>query len=311
MGEREVLKRFEVALDISRSISNRAFTVVEGDTGNLLHITLTDNGMPVDLTGCRVLAVFSKSNGTSSQDSGVEEGGVSLGGKSGNEVTISLFNSSFAPGMVECELQVYSGEDRMTLVTSAKFNFNCRRGILNGETVQSTGDYPVLVALIAETEKAAAAAYAAAAATGQAAHASRHAAGGTDPLTPAAIGAATAEHTHAPATIGAAAAEHTHTPAAIGAAAAPIIAANVAVELSCWADDATFAAYPYRAAVPVSAAKEGMYAYVSFDAAESDSGAYAKQTAAYEGGVYIYANALPATTITLLTVLLIPVGGAV
>ena len=96
----------------------------------------------------------------------------------------------------------------------------------------------------------------------------------------------------------------------IGAAAAPIAAVNVAVETGMWADDTTFAAYPYRAAVPVSGAKEGMYAYVSFDAAESDSGAYAKQTAAYEGGVYIYANALPAATITLLSVLLIPVGGA-
>ena len=96
----------------------------------------------------------------------------------------------------------------------------------------------------------------------------------------------------------------------IGAAAAPIAAVNVAVETGMWADDTTFAAYPYRAAVPVSGAEEGMYAYVSFDAAESDSGAYAKQTAAYEGGVYIYANALPAATITLLSVLLIPVGGA-
>ena len=105
----EVLKKFEIALDIGRSISNREFSVVEGDTGNVLHILLTDDGEPVNLSGCRVLAIFSKSTGTSSQDSGAEDGGVCIGGAAGNEVTISLFNTSFAPGMVECELQIYSG----------------------------------------------------------------------------------------------------------------------------------------------------------------------------------------------------------
>ena len=141
----EVLKKFEIALDIGRSISNREFSVVEGDTGNVLHILLTDDGEPVNLSGCRVLAIFSKSTGTSSQDSGAEDGGVCIGGAAGNEVTISLFSTSFAPGMVECELQIYSGAALKTLVTSAKFNFTCRRGILNDETVQSTGEYPLLV----------------------------------------------------------------------------------------------------------------------------------------------------------------------
>lgn len=188
MGGGEVLKEFEIALDITRSISNREFSVVEGDTGNVLHILLTDDGEPVNLSGCRVLAIFSKSTGTSSQDSGAEDGGVCIGGTAGNEVTISLFSTSFAPGMVECELQIYSGAALKTLVTSAKFNFTCRRGILNDETVQSTGEYPLLVGLMAQAaaavetaDAAAAAAYAAAAATGQAAHASRHAEGGCGP----------------------------------------------------------------------------------------------------------------------------------
>ena len=138
MGGGEVLKEFEIALDITRSISNREFSVVEGDTGNVLHILLTDDGEPVNLSGCRVLAIFSKSTGTSSQDSGAEDGGVCIGGTAGNEVTISLFSTSFAPGMVECELQIYSGAALKTLVTSAKFNFTCRRVILIDETVQST-----------------------------------------------------------------------------------------------------------------------------------------------------------------------------
>ena len=102
MGGTEVLKQFEIALDISRSISNRAFTVVEGDTGNVLHITLTDDGEPADLSGCRVLAIFSKSTGTSSQDSGAEGGGVTIGDGcvigAGSVVTRDIPPYSFAAG---------------------------------------------------------------------------------------------------------------------------------------------------------------------------------------------------------------------
>lgn len=303
MDAREVLKCFEVSLDISRSISNRTFTVVEGDTGNILHITLTDNGLPVDLTDCRVLAIFSKSNGTSSQDSGIADGGITLGGEDGNEVTVSLFNTSFAPGMVECELQVYSGEGRTTLVTSAKFNFSCRRGILNGETVQATSDYPVLVALIAETEKAAAAAYAAAEASGSATHAKRHAAGGADPLSPADIGAAQEGHTHSLASLGAAGADHGHTFLDVGAEQAKLVFRDVAVPAAGWAADAAYEAYPFRAAVALAGVTEAMTADVLFALADAVSGIYAPVNESYAGGVYLYASEQPGADITLPRVL--------
>ena len=54
MAMGKVTKSFKVTLDIARSISNREFSVVEGDTGNTLSITLNDDGKAVDLTGCRV-----------------------------------------------------------------------------------------------------------------------------------------------------------------------------------------------------------------------------------------------------------------
>lgn len=139
----EIKKSFPVMLDMKRSASNREFELVEGDTGNEITVTLKDDGQAVDLTGCRVLAVFSKSNGTSSQDS--EAGSLIV---SGNTVTIPVYAASVAPGLVECELQVYSGENNDTLVTSAKFNFKCRRGILNADTLESTDEYPLLVGLI-------------------------------------------------------------------------------------------------------------------------------------------------------------------
>lgn len=147
-----VKKTFDIALDIAASSSNRAFTVVEGDTGNVLCIALTDDGEPVDLTGCRVIAVFSKSNGTAAQDSQQADGGVHLEGALNNQVRIDLFPGSFAPGMVECELQIYSDETLNTLVTTAKFNFNCRPAMLSADAMESTGQLPMLRALMEQVE---------------------------------------------------------------------------------------------------------------------------------------------------------------
>lgn len=147
-----VRKYFDVALDIAASIGNRAFTVVEGDTGNLLRISLTDGGEPVDLTGCRVIAVFSKSNGTAAQDSAQEEGGVLLRGALNNELHIQLYPASFAPGMVECELQIYSDASLSTLATTAKFNFNCRPAMLSEDALTSTPELPMLRSLMDQVE---------------------------------------------------------------------------------------------------------------------------------------------------------------
>lgn len=144
-----VNKTFNIDVDIKESLTNRPFEVVQGDTGNIINISVLDDGQPVDLTGCRVLAVFSKSSGTSSQDSGVPDGGITL---EGNVVHLQLFTSSFDVGMIECELQIYSDAGMSTLTTTAKFNFKARRGILNDDTVQGTNEYPVLVQLIKQVE---------------------------------------------------------------------------------------------------------------------------------------------------------------
>lgn len=138
-----VQKRFYVALDIKRPTANRDFEVVEGDNGNILEIELTDDGAQVDLSGCRVLAIFSKSSGASEQDT--DGHGVEVDAEQTNKLTIDLYTTSVAPGLVECELQVYSGEGYATLATTAKFNFMCRRGIANEDVLPSTEEWPLLV----------------------------------------------------------------------------------------------------------------------------------------------------------------------
>jgi|GEM_PF-746574 len=146
-----VQKTFSVALDIKQPTANRDFEVVEGDNGNVLLVTLSDDGTAVDLTSCFVSAVFSKSDGhTAQQDTDGHGVTVALP----NKLTISLYAASVSPGLVECELQVYSGEDRATLATSAKFNFMCRRGIANADTLQAADEWPILTGLIQRVEAA-------------------------------------------------------------------------------------------------------------------------------------------------------------
>jgi len=151
-----IKKVFDVALDIKRPSSHKDFTVINGDTGNRIHITLTDGDDPVNISGCRIIAAFSRSDGsTSLQDSGMQDGGVTIGGVENNEVSIDLFPASFSPGMVECELQIYSDSSLSTLVTTARFNFSCRKAIINPDTVQASPEYPLLRSLTDELKSSA------------------------------------------------------------------------------------------------------------------------------------------------------------
>ena len=149
-------KVFDVALDIKRPSSHKDFTVINGDTGNRIHIILTDGDDPVNISGCRVIAAFSRPDGsTSLQDSGMQDGGVTISSDHSNEVDILLFPASFSPGMVECELQIYSDASLSTLVTTARFNFSCRKAIVNEDTVQASPEYPLLRSLTDELKNSA------------------------------------------------------------------------------------------------------------------------------------------------------------
>ena len=147
-----VEKRFSIAIDIKSYIPNTDFEVVENDNGNVIDVSLTDDGKPIDLTGCKVVVVFAKPNGTTAQQDNDEGNGVKVLEDNVNEIEIELFTTSFSPGVVNAEIQVYSGENFGVLVTSALFNFKCRRGIANEETVQSTKEWPLLTGLIRRVE---------------------------------------------------------------------------------------------------------------------------------------------------------------
>ena len=151
-------KTFHVSLDMKAPTAQRdEWEVVEGDNGNVIEITLTDGGEAVDLTGTHVFAVFGLPNGaTVEQDSVSEDGGVTISDTPPyNVITIALHTGSFSPGksasgLMKCEIQVYSGTNFETLVTSAQFTFRCRRAIMNDDTIAATDAYPILVELISQ-----------------------------------------------------------------------------------------------------------------------------------------------------------------
>ena len=151
----EILKIIPVNLDLKR-VTAQASTIpplVVGDNGNIFEITLTDGGEPVDLTGCKVFAVFSKSNGeTAEQDT--DGNGVTIGGTNHNVLTIDVRTGSYSDEQNNCELQIYSGTNYETLVTTAQFNFDGRRAIVNDETVLAEDKYPILVSLISQANEA-------------------------------------------------------------------------------------------------------------------------------------------------------------
>ena len=149
----QVLKTFRINLDLKRvtAQAEKIPPLVVGDNGNILEITLTDSGEPVNLEDCRVVAVFSTSDGQPVEQD-TEGNGVTITGENMNVLVIDLKTTSYSVGKNNCEIQIYSGENLGTLVTTANFNFDGRPGILNDETIQAEDKFPILTALIERVE---------------------------------------------------------------------------------------------------------------------------------------------------------------
>ena len=354
-----VQKRFYVALDIKRPTANRDFEVVEGDNGNILEIELTDDGVAVDLSGCRVLAVFSKSDGAAQQDT--DGHGVEVDTEQTNRLTIALYTSSVAPGLVECELQVYSGDGYATLATTAKFNFMCRRGIANEDVLQATEEWPILVDTLhrceavedAEAERVLVeAAREEQEDARQTAEEAREAyadkwrnlslAVSKLDFSEQPTAAITEEETRFSVSLGIPQGEpgsvnsHVHgnisndgrigttadlpvftgeggvlgtksaddARTAIGAYETPLRFSNTVVDTSGWSADTTYSDFSYRKAVALTGVQSAMIPDIIFAPADAISGNFAPVAVSYDGGIYLYAAAVPDSSITISTITL-------
>ena len=129
-----IYKEFEIDLDLKRPGQYDDIMLVEGDTTNRFIINLVDHGEPIDLTGRRVMCVFSHGRGTAYQDSYSPGSNIEI---KGNRVTVLLNTGSFSEGLVECELKIYGDPQTLTQVTTSRFNFMCRKGIMDEKSFES------------------------------------------------------------------------------------------------------------------------------------------------------------------------------
>lgn len=151
-------KDYTVTLDLLRTLPFRPFEVVEGDTGNVLHVTLLNNGGAMDLAGCKICVIFASSAGFAMQD---ETSGVVKTEEAGT-FDVSLLPTAYGAGNVSADVQIYSGENDETLVTSTRFDFRCRKSLVSGDIIRANAAYPPLVEAARVANEAAAAALAAA-----------------------------------------------------------------------------------------------------------------------------------------------------
>lgn len=145
-----VYKTFNIALDVARARTSVKNILVEGDTANKFVITLTDDGVAVDLSTARVVANFSNTNGTFQQSSFGDSATITVSGTGHNIITIPLATTSVADGNNLCELQILSDTLYDKLITTARISFTGRKAILNDETIAATTEYAVLVDLISQ-----------------------------------------------------------------------------------------------------------------------------------------------------------------
>ena len=91
-----------------------------------------------------------------------------------------------------------------------------------------------------------------------------------------------------------------------GAEKARLQFTNISVATSAFVSNATYAAFGYRAAIALTGVTAGMTPRVIFGVVEAITGKYAPVAACYDGGVYIYASAVPGAAITIPTIIVLP-----
>lgn len=79
---------------------------------------------------------------------------------------------------------------------------------------------------------------------------------------------------------------------------------NTVVPTTAFASDVTYSDYPYKATVPLSGALSSMTPNVIFAMAEATSGVFAPVCESYNGGIYLYATEVPASSITIPNIIL-------
>ncbi len=279
-------KEFSLTLDMVRPIAFEPFEVTEGDTGNVLRVLLQNDGEPMLLNNCWVVIVYSSVAGFCCQDT---TDGVTIEETAGR-FSLLMDPRNYGPGNVSVDVQIYSGENRAVLITSATFDFRCRRSLISEGIIRANMAYPPLIAAASEALDAAAEARAQAAAIETSLGEMNVQADWTE--TDSASDAFVRHKPYIPSQ-----------PGDVHAEPAKLRFTDVTVAASAFVADATYADYPYRAAISLTGVTATMTPEVTLGVQDATSGMFAPVVACYDGGVYLYANAVPGAATTIPTIL--------
>ena len=89
----------------------------------------------------------------------------------------------------------------------------------------------------------------------------------------------------------------------LAADAVKLTFSSTSVPAASFVSDSTYADFPYRAAVTLTGVSSSMIPEVVFGVSDAMSGNYAPVAEAYDGGIYLYAVAVPDAAITIPTIL--------
>lgn len=96
------------------------------------------------------------------------------------------------------------------------------------------------------------------------------------------------------------------TRAKLAASARTLSFTAMTVATSDWAEDSTYPDYPYRAAIACTGVTADHFPVVAFAPADALSGSFAPVADSYSGGVYIYAMSAPEASLTVPSIVCLP-----
>ncbi|AGY48730.1 tail spike protein [Bacillus phage Staley] len=134
-----VIKSYQINLDISKDIKNNHFSFNQNDTNTAkITVNLTNNKIPVSLTGSTVRFAFLKADGKRVYQN------ATIVNPTGGIVEVMLNSQVLAvPKRVKAEVELYFDGTQQNAVTRP-FEFTVERSILSTEAIQSSNDFPII-----------------------------------------------------------------------------------------------------------------------------------------------------------------------
>lgn len=140
---------YTATLDIKRRTPHRPL-IIEGDAGVLLDLSLTDNGVAMDITGLYARCVFRRSDGRTVLVSESDDPCPMTVTKATGRIVITVPRTCFRDGDNFLQVQILDGDPDSGTCLSSTFPlllraYNC---LLTNEAVEESVEFPILEWLI-------------------------------------------------------------------------------------------------------------------------------------------------------------------